>query len=131
LLVRITDKGDQIPYGGKWKDGALRASARSFGDFVVLIDTIPPEISSVNIASGIIKPDRKTVKVKIKDDLSGIKKFRAELNESWLLMEYDAKNSLLTYRIDERLRKGKNQLVIELTDQRDNKTVFRKTLVRE
>jgi len=71
------------------------------------------------------------VKVKIKDDLSGIKKFRAELNESWLLMEYDAKNSLLTYRIDERLRKGKNQLVIELTDQRDNKTVFRKTLVRE
>ncbi len=131
LLARLTDEGAYIPYGGEFKDGALNASIRSFGDFVVLIDTLPPEISSVNIASGNIKSDRKTVKVKIKDDLSGIKKFRATLNASWLLMEYDAKNSLLTYNIDDRLKKGPNTFVIELTDQRDNKAIFEKTLIRE
>jgi hypothetical protein len=131
LLARITDDGDYIPYGGEWDDGMLEASIRSFGDFVILTDTIPPTVSSVNIASGILKPDRKTVKVRIKDERSGIKKYRAELNGKWLLMEYDAKNNLLTYHIDEHLRKGENQLVIELTDQCDNKTVYRKTLIRE
>jgi hypothetical protein len=131
LLARITDDGDYIPYGGEWNDGRLEASSGSFGDFVILIDTIPPTVGSVNVASGIIKSDRKTVKVRIKDERSGIKKYRAELNGNWLLMEYDAKNNLLTYHIDDRLKKGSNQLVIELTDQCDNMTVYRKTLVRE
>ena len=131
VLLRITEEDEYIPFGGEWKDGAIEARIRSFGDFVILVDTIAPEVSSVNIASGIIKPDRKTVKVKIKDERSGIKKFRAELNGSWLLMEYDPKRDLLTYFIDERLKKGKNELVIEITDQCDNKTVYRKTLIRE
>ncbi len=131
LLARITDKGNYISYGGAWKDGALQASLRSFGNFVVLIDTIAPEVTSVNIASGQIKADRKTIKVKIRDERSGIKRFRATLNGSWLLMEYDAKNSLLTYHIDDRLNKGSNSFVLEVIDQRDNKTFFEKTLVRE
>jgi hypothetical protein len=131
LLVRITDDGDYIPYGGEWDNGMLDASIRSFGDYVILVDTIPPTVNSVNIASGIIKPDRKTVKVRIKDERSGINKYRAELNGNWLLMEYDAKNDLLTYHIDDRLKPGKNDLVIELTDQCNNKAVYRKTLVRK
>jgi len=131
LLARITDDDTHIPYGGEWEDGALKASLRAFGNFVVLIDTIPPEIISVNIASGQIRSDRKTVKVKIIDELSGIRRFRATLNGDWLLMEYDAKNNLLVYRIDERLRKGNNHFMLEVTDQRDNKAVFEKTLVRE
>ena len=131
LLVRITDDGDYIPYGGEWDNGMLDASIRSFGDYVILVDTIPPTINSVNIASGIIKPDRKAVKVRIKDERSGIKKYRAELNGNWLLMEYDAKNDLLTYHIDDRLKPGENDLVIELTDQCNNKAVYRKTLVRK
>jgi len=130
LLARITDEGDYISYGGEWDDGVLKASLRSFGDFVILMDTLPPEINSVNISSGIIKSDRKTVKVKISDDLSGIKRFRATLNGEWVLMEYDAKKSLLIYNIDERLLKGNNQFRVEVSDQRDNKAVFEKLLVR-
>jgi len=131
LLASITDDGDYISYGGKWEDSVLRVSLRSFGDFTIIADTIAPEITSVNIASGQIKPDRKTVKVKIKDDLSGIKKYRATLNGEWLLMEYDAKNSLLIYNIDDRLLKGRNKFIVKITDQRDNLAVFEKVLVRE
>lgn len=130
LLARITDKGDYISYGGKWEDGGLKASIRSFGNYVILIDTLPPEVSSVNISSGQIKADRKTLKVKIKDDLSGIKRFRATLNGDWLLMEYDAKKNLLIYNIDERLKKGENEFRLEVTDQRGNQTVFEKVVVR-
>jgi hypothetical protein len=130
LVARITDKGSPISYGGKWEDGRMKASVRSFGDYTVLSDTTPPEITSVNIASGKIQADRKTVKVKINDNLSGIRRFRATLNGSWILMDYDAKNALLTYTIDERLKQGDNQFILEVTDQRGNMAVFEKTLVR-
>lgn len=131
LLARITDEGEYIPYLGEWRDTYFEASLRSFGDFVIVMDTIPPEINSVNIASGIIKKGRITVKVKIDDDLSGIRKYRATLNGAWLLMEYDAKNRLLTYFIDDRLKTGENDFQVEVSDQRGNTRVFRKTLTRK
>jgi hypothetical protein len=131
LLAGITDEGDYAFSGGEWKNGKLVASIRSFGDYVVLIDTIPPEIASVNIASGVIKPDRKTVKVKISDERSGISKYRATLNGEWLLMEYDAKNDLLIYHIDERLRKGENDFRLEVADGKGNIKTFHKRLVRQ
>ena len=53
------------------------------------------------------------------------------LNGRWLLMDYDAKNDLLVYDIDERLRKGNNQFRLEVTDDRNNMSVFEKVLRRE
>ncbi len=131
LLKRIDRKGKTIPAGGEWVDGALRASIRSFGDYAVYIDTIPPEIIPQNIASGVIGPGRETVRIKIRDEDSGIKKYRATLNGRWLLMDYDAKNDLLVYEIDEHLLKGDNLFRLEVTDNRDNLSVFEKTLKRE
>jgi hypothetical protein len=131
LLASIDEDGNYLYSGGQWEDGKLNARIRSFGDYVVLIDTVPPEISSVNIASGIIKPDRKTVKVRISDRDSGISKYKAILNGEWLLMEYDAKNDLLIYYIDERLKKGENDLRIEVTDGKGNVKVYEKLLVRQ
>ncbi len=49
---------------------------------------------------------------------------------TWVLMDYDAKNALLTYTIDERLKQGDNQFILEVTDKRGNMAVFEKTLVR-
>ena len=46
-------------------------------------------------------------------------------------MEYDPKNSLLIYYIDERLRKGENDFRVVVTDGRGNETVFEKTLIRQ
>ncbi len=131
LLARIDEKGKKIPHGGKWDGDALTASIRSFGDYAIFVDTIPPEIIPLNISSGVIKDDRKTVRVKISDDFSGIKTYRAMLNGRWLLMDYDAKNDLLVYDIDERLRKGNNQFRLEVTDDRNNMSVFEKVLRRE
>lgn len=131
LLARINGDGKYIFEGGKWEDGAITASIRSFGDYTILIDSIPPEIHSVNIASGIISPGRETVKLKIRDELSGIGSYRATLNGEWLLMEYDAKNNLLFYRIDERLKNGENDFRLLVTDNRGNETVFSKVLIRK
>ncbi|MDT8393617.1 MAG: M23 family metallopeptidase [Bacteroidales bacterium] len=131
LLARINRDGKYVFEGGKWENGAITASIRSFGDYIILIDSVPPEIHSVNIASGIINPGREIVKLKISDELSGIGSYRATLNGEWLLMEYDAKNDLLFYRIDERLKKGENNFRLIVTDNRGNEAVFSKILVRK
>ena len=54
--------------------------------------------------------------LRIKDDLAGIRSYRPELNGEWILMEYDAKNHLLNWYPDERVRKGQNLLKISVTD---------------
>ena len=130
LLARISRDGKYVPYGGKWTGTSLTASIRSLGDYVILIDTVPPVITAVNIESGRIGDERRTVKIKIRDERSGIRHYRATLNGAWLLMDYDAKNDLLTYEIDDRLKAGVNVFRLEVSDQRDNVTVFEKTLLR-
>ncbi|HSG67788.1 MAG TPA: M23 family metallopeptidase [Bacteroidales bacterium] len=130
ILVRINNDKDLIYAGGTWESGFVEARIRNFGDYALVVDTVPPSINSVNIASGQINDDRSTVKVKIKDELSGINKYRATLNGEWLLMEFDAKNDLLIYEIDERLLKGNNKFRVEVSDNAGNTSVFEKILVR-
>ena len=130
VLVRISEDKAKIYSGGKWEDGVLSARIRDFGDYMIVMDTTPPGIASVNISSGIIGPERKTVKLKIDDKLSGISTYRATLNGKWLLMDYDAKSNLLVYDIDERLVKGNNSFRLVVTDNAGNEAVFEKTLVR-
>jgi len=45
-------------------------------------------------------------------------------------MEYDPKNSLLTYKIDEWTKPGKNQFRLVVTDSRNNEKVYRTDLVK-
>ncbi len=44
-------------------------------------------------------------------------------------MAYDAKNDLLIYEIDERLKKGENQLTLAVTDEVGNKSVLRMQII--
>ncbi len=131
LIVKLGDKQGQIfSAGGKWDGGFLETNIREFGKYTVMIDTIPPTITPVNIANGKKIGQQKTIALKIKDNLAGIGNYRSTLNGKWILMEYDPKNELLTYFIDENLKPGKNQFVLEVTDGRQNKKVFRAELVR-
>lgn len=86
--------------GGKQEGNEVIAKVSSFGEYGVSYDTISPEINAINF-----KPNKrlskklKTLKVKIKDDLSGITTYKGYLNNKWVLMEYDGKNSTLIYTI--------------------------------
>ncbi len=131
VLVRVTKDNGWIYSGGKWENGMLNARIRNFGDYMIVVDDTPPSITPVNISSGIIGAGRETVKVRISDKLSGIGSYRATLNGKWILMDYDAKNDLLVYEIDELLKSGNNAFRLEVSDNAGNVAVFDKTLVRE
>lgn len=101
--------------GNTWKEGFLTGSTRNTGDFVVLIDTVAPQI---RLWKG--RSYRKTGKLryKIKDNLSGITSYRGLIDGKWALFEYDAKRRLLQYTLStKRIRKGqKHKLVLKVTD---------------
>ena len=72
------------------------------------------------------------MKVKINDKVSGIKNYRATLNERWILMEYDTKTQLLTYDFeDQTITEIENNLKIIVTDNVGNSSTFESVFYRK
>jgi len=131
LISLLDDKGDKLyGAGGKWEGDFIISWISKFGSYVVSIDTVPPEINPVNIFPGKDLKGQYSIKVKIKDELSGIKTYRATMNEKWILMDWDPKTRSLTYSIDKHTAAGKNQFRLAVTDGRSNESVYEAELIR-
>jgi hypothetical protein len=130
VIVKIDESLKFSCKGGKWENGFIKTQIREFGDYAVRSDTVAPVIRAVNIFTGKKVTGQGTIKMKISDDLSGIKSYRGSLNSKWILMDYDAKNQLLTYAFDDRIKPGKNQFVLTVRDNVGNETVYRASLVK-
>lgn len=72
----------------------------------------------------------KTLAVKISDNLSGIKSFRATVDGKWILMEYEPKKELLFYEFDEHIAKGKHTFQIDVTDGKNNVRTYKADFVK-
>ena len=102
----------------------MRAKIREFGDFCVVADTINPDIKAVNIFPGKEIKKQKTIQFTIKDNLSGIKKFKGEINGKWILLDYDHKRNLLTYNLRNKIHIGKQIIKLDVFDNVNNKTTY-------
>jgi len=120
FIVRIKDDNNIVGEGGKYENGFIKTNINNFGKFAVLIDTTAPFIKPLNFKDKKNISKLKTLEIKITDNLSGIAKYNAYLNEKWILMEYDGKNNLFTYTIDDKMQQGINQLKIMAEDSRQN-----------
>ena len=129
LYIAKSNDGKYNAKGGEYNSGFVTAKIREFGDFCVKADTINPVIKAVNIYDGKNISKQNSIKLKISDKETGIKSYTGTLNGEWILMEYDAKNSLLIYRYDSMLLKGKNTFVLTIVDRKDNREVFEAVLV--
>ena len=74
--------------GNNWDNNEITISTKSLGSYTILEDTIKPSIKPLQL-------DRKKVSFKIDDDMSGIKVYKAYLNDEWILMHYDPKRKLI------------------------------------
>jgi hypothetical protein len=118
LVVSLNEK--RSSEGGEYLDGWVTAQVKSFGKFTVMLDTIAPSIAPVNIAPGKVLTKARTISVKISDNLSGIKKYRATVDGKWILMEYEPKQSMLYYTFDEKVGSGQHTFNLEVTDAKGN-----------
>lgn len=131
LFVGIKDKDNKISYlGCEHVGNYIEAKTRSLGTFVLSIDSLAPTIQPVNFKNKGKVSENQTIKIKIKDEDSGIDKYNLYLNGKWILAEYDAKNDLLIYNIDKRLKTGSNKLKLVVSDNVGNEKVYNAVIQR-
>ena len=116
--------------GGIYEDGYVKAQPRTFGYFYVKLDTIPPTIRPLNIINGGNMVAKKTISLKIGDNLSGIKSYMGYIDGQWVLMEWNNKTSILSYTFDDSLAAGKHTFELTLTDQKDNSSQYKADFYR-
>ena len=126
LLVQLSDDLKKSALSSTFSDGYVTANALSFGKFFVGIDTLAPLISPNGLVNGADLTSRKEIKIKITDELSGIKDYEPVIDGEWALFEYDQKNNVIIYRFDpQRITKGtKHKLTLKVTDNKDNQSFY-------
>ena len=108
--------------GGAWNGRAVESSLRTFGNFVVTIDTEGPSIRPLNISSGKNMRGIGEIRLRIRDDFSGIRTYRGTIDGEWVLFEYDAKYALLRHRFERDLPRGSHELRMMVTDNKGNES---------
>ncbi len=139
LLLAYFDKNENNirSAGGSFEKGMVRGKMNSFGSYFITVDTLEPNIKQLFLKNEEDPSDTLKWTFEIKDNFSGIGKYEAYLDGKWILLDFDAKNNLLTYHFDEiyydlscEIERIKNQtqaelkpdLILIVYDRKGNKT---------
>jgi hypothetical protein len=114
------------------KANRFTTATRTFGEYTLASDVTPPKIWPTNFSDGQWISSNSTLQVKISDDLSGIKSYRATVNGKFILMEYEYKNNTLTHDFsDGVVTETENQLKVIVTDNVGNSNTYEATFFRK
>ncbi|MBQ3709079.1 MAG: M23 family metallopeptidase [Bacteroidales bacterium] len=131
-IAYFESDGKVSSLGGKLcSDGYVETTARSLGKYALKIDSIAPTVKIQNFKENDTIASGNTLKVKISDDMTGIASYNIYANDVWLLGKYDAKNNLLYYDVDNRMKAGKNTVKVVVKDGVGNVTTRKVTLYRK
>jgi hypothetical protein len=131
LIVKIDDDGKGFTSaGGSWESGYIMTKIREFGDYSIAVDTIPPKIEPLQPELYTKLAGQKIVRFIITDELSGIASYKGMINGKWILIEYDPKNNMLVYNIDDRLPAGRSTFLLEVRDGKNNRGIFAATFIK-
>ncbi|MEX0635771.1 MAG: hypothetical protein WD135_03315, partial [Ferruginibacter sp.] len=127
-----TDTGKVVMYrfyGGKkdykkasYQNGWYKASFREFGNYQLLIDSIPPSISTVGFTNHMNTAKLSKLLFVVKDDTEEIGSFTATLNGKWIRFSNDKGRNFI-YQFDEHCGPGLHELVLTVKDQVGNTTI--------
>ncbi|MDF2435063.1 MAG: hypothetical protein JWP44_4694 [Mucilaginibacter sp.] len=120
IIVSTTGSCDSSIYN----NGYIKAQAKTFGDFYIKLDTIPPHITPINITNGKNMAQSHSIYLKIGDNLSGIKSYNGKIDGKWVLMEWDYKTKVLSYTFDKDVAPGKHIFELTVSDNKDNISQF-------
>lgn len=132
FIGKLNYRGEPY-YSNTERNGDLISiRVREFGDYGLGVDTVAPTISPVNFSDGKWISNHKTLQIKIDDNQSGIKSYRATINGQWILMEYEYKKNLLTYHFDDhKIPETENNFKLIVTDNVGNNSKFEATFFRK
>ena len=105
------------------KDTTFYTTTKTLGKYTLKIDTLKPDVKILYIYDKQWITSAKTLKVKVSDIDSGIKNWRATIDDTWVLMQYNHKKGILTYNFSDKiLVGGKHIFKIVLSDNVGNTT---------
>ena len=105
------------------KDSTFYTTTKTLGKYTLKTDDQKPKSKILYIEDNQWITNSKTLKVKISDKDSGIKNWRATLNGKWVLMQYNHKKGILTYKFsDKKLVGSKHIFKIVVSDNVGNTT---------
>ncbi len=123
FIAELLEDDEISAIGGEVENGTIVSESKNFGDFVVLVDTIAPQVKLMSDFKNI---RNNTIKFQISDNLSDIKSYNGYIDNNWALFEYDQKNDLLFYIIDnERIEKNtEHELELFVIDNNNNISTY-------
>ena len=133
FIARCSQNNQITNCGGEWKDDMMMTRVGSFGDYAVMIDTVPPIITPKNFQYDL--RGRRNIQFKAKDDIgttgsaSGLR-YRATIDGQWILLTYDLKYDNFMHQFNENLSGGEHVFRLEITDDRGNMAVFEEQFLR-
>jgi len=133
LYIASVSKWGKLYYANTSKKGnLLTCRTKNLGSYTLATDTIKPTITPVNFQNGKWLSKYRYLKVKIDDEHSGVKNYRATINGKWILMEYDYKKNTLVYDFnDNAIIDTNNNLKIIVTDNVGNSSTFETKFYRK
>jgi hypothetical protein len=128
LIVNFNKANGQKEYvGGTFSHGWVSAESFEFGTYTVSVDTIPPSVTPLSIQDKKTLMDNSKIQFRISDNLSGIKSYRGEIDNKWVLFEFNAKSKLISYTFDKsRMTFGKSHhLSLIVVDNKENRSEYK------
>ena len=104
---------------------------KSLGTYFIKNDSISPKIKLHNFKNKDWISNKNTIRIKISDEDSGIKKYDVKINGKWMLFEYEYKKNELFYNFDSYFEnKRENLIEVIVEDMTGNKTTKNYTFFR-
>ena len=100
---------------GNWEGEWVTAEFDDFGYFQAFVDTIPPQVTLAGKGDTINVSALSRLVFTPTDNFGAIKRFRAELNDSWIRFTNDKGRSWI-YRFDQRCPYGVHKLTVTVED---------------
>lgn len=129
-IASIDNNGKVSSLGGKMKDGWMEVKTHTMGEYTIKVDSVAPTVKASNFKDGQSVAKLKSLRFKISDDMTGIETYNIYLDDVWVLGQYDAKNNLLYYEFDEKMKKGTNNVKVVVTDGVGNKKTLKVKVVK-
>jgi len=113
-------------------NGKQTADIKLLGNYMVKVDSIPPNINLIEIEDNQWISNRTKLQLMINDKDSGINSYTGTLNDKWILLEYNPMKGILTYDFNDNINnsESKNILKVHVTDNVGNTKHLEKVFFR-
>jgi hypothetical protein len=118
VVMQLNTNKKKVAVKGPWMDNWMTARFWDLGSVRLLVDTIPPVIYTTGWRDGSNVKKKKSIALIARDNAGELRRFRAELNGSWLM--FRRKDDGFIHDFDEHTSPGKHTLRVIAEDEAGN-----------